>query len=365
MSLTPPSMTAYRTLGRSGLVVSPLALGTMTFGTARWGSPDDVSKSVFDAYVDAGGNFIDTADVYAKGRSEELVGAYIAERGLRDQVVLATKFGFNVAAPNPNAGGNGRKHIHRALDASLRRLQTDHVDLYWLHVWDVVTPADEVLQTFGDLVRAGKVRYFGLSDVPAWYATKMATLAAAHAVPGPVALQLEYSLVERSIEREHVPAALDLGMGITPWSPLAGGFLAGKYERPAGEASAGAASAGAASAGDGRLAGPNPFGNTKFTDRNWRILEVLRAVAADVERSPALVALAWAAAQPGMSSLILGASRAEQLRDNLASLDVRLTPEQLHQLDEATAPDPTFPYPIFTPAVNRMIFGGQSVQGWR
>ena len=348
-------MPNYCTLGRSGLVVSPFALGTMTFGTARWGSPDEVSKAVFDAYVDAGGNFVDTADVYAKGRSEELVGEYIADRGLRDQVVLATKFGFNTAPPNPHAGGNGRKNIYRALDASLRRLKTDYVDLYWLHAWDAITPADEVLQTFGDLVRAGKIRHFGLSDVPAWYATKMATLAAAHAVPGPVALQLEYSLVERSIEREHVPAALDLGLGITPWSPLAGGFLAGKYAR----------TEGAAAAGDGRLAGPNPFGNTKFTDRNWQVLDTLRAVAAEAERSPAMIALAWAAGQPGMSSLILGASRVEQLRENAAAFDVRLTEAQRERLNEATAPEPTFPYPIFAPAVNRMIFGGQSVQGWR
>lgn len=356
------SPTTFRTLGRSGLVVSPLALGTMTFGTPRWGSSDDVSRAVFDAYVDAGGNFVDTADVYAKGRSEELIGGYVADRGLRDQVVLATKFAFNAAPPNPNAGGNGRKNIHRALDGSLRRLKTDYVDLYWLHVWDVVTPADEVLQSLGDLVRAGKVRYFGLSDVPAWYATKIATLAAAHAVPGPIALQLEYSLVERSVEREHVPAALDLGLGITPWSPLAGGFLAGKYERPV-EGAPDAATGGAT--GAGRLNGSNPFGNQKFTDRNWRVLDALRTVAAEVDRPPAQVALAWAAAQPGITALILGASKREQLDDNLASLDIHLTADQLRTLDERSAPEPTFPYPIFTPAVNRMIFGGATVQGWR
>ena len=194
------SLTNFRTLGRSGLVVSPLALGTMTFGTPRWGSPDAVSEAIFNAYVEAGGNFIDTADVYAKGRSEELLGGYIASRSLRDQLVLATKFAFNTAPGNPHAGGNGRKHIYQALDSSLRRLQTDYIDLYWLHVWDMVTPIEEVLQTLGDLVRAGKIRYFGFSDIPAWYAAKAATLAAAHAVPGPIAMQLEYSLVGRSIE---------------------------------------------------------------------------------------------------------------------------------------------------------------------
>ncbi len=210
------TLTDFRTLGRSGLVVSPLALGTMTFGTARWGSDDEVSQAVFTAYVEAGGNFIDTADVYSGGRSEEMLGGYVAARKLRDQLVLATKFGFGAQPGNPNAGGNGRKQIYRALEGSLRRLKTDYVDMYWLHVWDTVTPAAEVLQTLGDLVRAGKIRYFGLSDMPAWYATQLATLAQAHGVPGPIAMQLEYSLVERTTEREHVPAARALGLGVVP-----------------------------------------------------------------------------------------------------------------------------------------------------
>jgi aryl-alcohol dehydrogenase-like predicted oxidoreductase len=348
------SLTNFRTLGRSGLVVSPLALGTMTFGTPRWGSPDAVSEAIFDAYVEAGGNFIDTADVYAKGRSEELLGGYMASRGLRDQLVLATKFAFNTAPGNPHAGGNGRKHIYQALDSSLRRLQTDYIDLYWLHAWDMVTPIEEVLQTLGDLVRAGKIRYFGFSDVPAWYAAKAATLAAAHAVPGPIAMQLEYSLAERNIEREHLPAARECGLGVVPWSPLAAGFLTGKYQRET-----------AGTPGEGRLNGSNPFGNSKFTARNWQLLEALRLVAEQLGRPLAQVALAWAAAQPGISSLIVGASQLAQLHDNLASLDLRLAPEQLRALDEASAPEPVFPYPIFMPAVNRSIFGGAAVQGWQ
>ncbi|RZK54881.1 MAG: aldo/keto reductase [Hymenobacter sp.] len=327
----------------------------MTFGTARWGSADDVSQAIFDGYVEAGGNFIDTADVYAGGRSEELVGGYIADRNLRDKVVLASKFGFSGGPGNPNAGGNGRKNIHRALEGSLRRLQTDYLDLYWLHVWDMVTPVEEVLQTLGDLVRAGKIRYFGFSDMPAWYAAKAATLAHAHGTPGPIAMQLAYSLVERSIEREHVPAARESGLGIVPWSPLAAGFLAGKYER-AGDGAA---------TGEGRLSGPNPFGNTLFTDRNWRILDALRAVAAQAEKPLTQVALAWATAQPGVASLIIGASKVAQLHDNMAALDVRLSPEQLRALDEASALEPTFPYPIFTPAGNRGVFGGTSVRGWQ
>ncbi|QKG52476.1 aldo/keto reductase [Hymenobacter sp. BRD67] len=347
------NLTSFRTLGRSGLVVSPLALGTMTFGTPRWGSSDEVSEAVFNAYVDAGGNFIDTADVYAGGRSEELTGSYLHARGLRDKLVLATKFGFNPQPGNPNAGGNGRKNIHRALEGSLRRLKTDYLDLYWLHAWDAVTPAEEVLQTLGDLVRAGKIRYFGLSNVPAWYVAKVATLAQAHGVPGPVALQLEYSLVARRIESEYVPAARDLGLGLTPWSPLAAGFLAGKYERAATPNTA---------SGEGRLSGPNPFGNMKFTDHNWRVLDALRLVAAELDRPLAQVALAWASAQPGISSLILGASRVGQLLDNLASLEVQLSPAQLRTLDEASLTDPF--YDRMWALIKRPVFGGTEVQGW-
>jgi aryl-alcohol dehydrogenase-like predicted oxidoreductase len=348
------NLTDFRTLGRSGLVVSPLALGTMTFGTPRWGSTDDVSESIFQAYVEAGGNFIDTADVYAKGRSEELVGSYVASRGLRDQLVLATKFGFNTQPGNPHAGGNGRKHIHQALEGSLRRLGTDYIDLYWLHVWDMVTPVEEVLQTLGDLVRTGKIRYFGFSDMPAWYATKAATLAQAHGVPGPIAMQMEYSLVARTLETEHVPAARECGLGIVPWSPLAAGFLAGKYER---------AEAGAT--GEGRLSGPNPFGNTKFSDRNWQVLDVLRQVATEASQPLAQVALAWALTRPGVSSLIVGASKLEQLRDNLAALEIQLTSEQLRTLNAGSVSDPAFPEGFFSAGLQRGIFGGHAVQGWQ
>ncbi|MBC7921225.1 MAG: aldo/keto reductase [Ferruginibacter sp.] len=347
------SLTDFRTLGHSGLIVSPLALGTMTFGTPRWGSPDEVSEAIFSGYVDAGGNFIDTADIYAGGRSEELVGGFIADRGLRDKLVLATKFTWNASPGNPHAGGNGRKNIHRALESSLRRLKTDYIDLYWLHAWDMVTPVEEVLQTLGDLVRAGKIRYFGFSNTPAWYATKAATLATAHAAPGPIALQLAYALVERNIEREHLPAARECGLGITPWSPLAAGFLADKYQRTD-----------AGATGQGRLSGPNPFGNQLFTDRNWRVLDTLRTVAAQLDCPVAQVALAWVTAQPGITSPILGARKVEQLHDNLASLKISLTPEQLRTLDEVSAPEPVNPYLIFTPEINRSIFGGNSVQGW-
>ncbi|MET4105948.1 aldo/keto reductase [Hymenobacter sp. UYP22] len=348
----------FRTLGRSGLVVSPLALGTMTFGTPRWGSSDEESEAIFRGYVEAGGNFIDTANVYAQGRSEELVGRYVAEAKLRDQLVLATKSGFHSGQPgNPHGGGNGRKNIHQALEASLRRLQTDYVDLYWLHVWDMVTPVEEVIQTLGDLVRAGKIRYFAFSDIPAWYAAKAATLATAHSIPGPIALQLEYSLVERNIEHEHVPAARECGLGITPWSPLAAGFLAGKYQRASGSE--------AKASGEGRLSGPNPFQDSKFTEHNWRVLAVVEEEARELNRTAAQVALAWVLAQPGISSVILGASKLTQLQDNLAALNLHLTPAHLQQLNAASAPAAIFPYGIFTPAIRKGIFGGTSVQGWQ
>ena len=266
------SLSQFRTLGRSGLVVSPLALGTMTFGPGAWGADDATSRAIFDAYRAAGGNFVDTADIYSGGESEKLLGRFIKDSGSRDDLVLATKFAFNASASplsgtqsgggNPNAGGAGAKNIHRALDASLKRLGTDYVDLYWMHIWDGVTPVEEIVQTLGDLVRAGKIRYYGLSDMPAWVAMKAATIAAERRVPGPIAIQVKYSLVARDVENEHVPAAREAGMGVVPWSPLAGGFLTGKYAREN-------------TGGTGRLSVANPFGDSKFVDRNWDVLDVL------------------------------------------------------------------------------------------
>ena len=340
-------LSSLRTLGRSGLPVSPLALGAMTFGNKAWGSPDEISRLIFNDYIEAGGNFVDTADVYSGGRSEELVGEFIAERKLRDRVVLATKFSFS--------GGNGRKNLHRALEASLRRLQTDYVDLYWMHVWDAVTPPEEMLQSLGDVVRAGKIRYFGLSDVPAWYAARMATLALAFNVPAPIALQLPYSLTERTIEHEHVPAAQALGMGIVPWSPLDAGFLTGKYRRD---------ESGKATTGGGRLDLSNqPF--RKFTERNWKILDALQEVSREMETPPSQIALAWAASRPGVSSLLPGASKPEQLQSNIAALGITLSPTRLEKLQQASAFDPANFYSLFEGQTNRSIFNGAAVEGWR
>lgn len=354
-------LTDFRTLGRSGLVVSPLALGTMTFGPGEWGADEAASRAIFDAYRDAGGNFIDTADIYGGGESERMVGKFIADSTARDDIVLATKFAFNGSASpltasgkgrgNPNAGGAGAKNIHRALDASLKRLRTDYIDLYWMHIWDGVTPVEEIVQTLGDLVRGGKIRYYGLSDMPAWLAMKAATIAAERRVPGPIAMQLEYSLVARDVEAEHFPAAREGGMGVMPWSPLAGGFLSGKYRR-------------ADTAGTGRLSGANPFGNSKFTDRNWTILDVANAVAAEVERPVAQVALAWTMNRPGVAATLVGAREVSQLGVNIAATGLRLSSEQLSRLDKASAPASGFSASLTAPSVRRMIFGGNDVAGW-
>lgn len=348
----------YVTLGRSGLRVSPLCLGTMTFGTEwGWGSEEEVARSLFNRYVDAGGNFLDTADAYTDGHSEELLGKFIRDRGLRERVVVATKFTFNAEPGNPNAGGNGRKNIYRALEGSLRRLQTDYIDLYWLHAWDTVTPAEEVVSTLNDLVRGGKIRHYGFSDVPAWYVARAQTLAEKEGKEPPIALQLEYSLVERDIEREHVPAAQELGLAICPWSPLAGGFLTGKYQRQEDTGQ-----------GEGRLDLtrdiPNP-GFQRFKERNWTILQVLLDVAKQIERPPAQVALNWAATQPGITSLIVGASKLAQFEDNLRLVEFEIPGELRKRLDQVSAVEPGHPYGFFDPQMQGWISGGTKLRPWQ
>ena len=361
----------YRTLGRSGLVVSPLALGTMTFGTARWGIDDAVAGHVFNAYVEAGGNFVDTADVYAGGRSEEMLGGLIVGRKLRDQVVVATKAGF-ASGRDVHSGGNGAKHLNVALEGSLRRLRTDYIDLFWIHVWDSVTPAEELLETMVALVRSGKTRYWGISNAPAWYVAKLATLAAVRGVSGPIALQYFYSLVDRDIEAEHVPLAKEFGMGIVPWSPLAYGLLTGKYDRAAVEAAgtrAGGLPREAASgdakrpATDKRLDGANPFGDSLFTPRNWRIVDELKRISAEAKVSPARIALAWVCGRPGISSTLMGVSRSDQVMDNAASLDIVLSSEHRAALDAVSAAaHPSMLYSLFTaPVRQHAVFGGSSV----
>ncbi|TBR38909.1 MULTISPECIES: aldo/keto reductase [Dyella] len=346
------SLDNYFTLGRSGLRVSRLALGTMTFGDDwGWGAAETTARSMFDRYLAAGGNFIDTADMYTEGTSESMLGKFVEEAGVRDRVVLSTKFSYNAQPGNPNAGGNGRKNILRAVEGSLRRLRTDYIDLYLLHTWDRITPAEEVVRTLDDLVRAGKIRYAGLSDVPAWYAARAQTFAEAHALTPLVNLQLEYSLIERHIEHEFVPMGAELGMGITAWSPLGMGLLSGKY-RP-GEAGG---------AGEGRLAKVSGApGFDRFTERNWRIVAAVEKVANETGYGMAQVALNWAAHQPGIASLIVGATKEAQLDANLASLDFRLSDAHRAWLDQASAPDAPFPYYMFADRQQTRLHGGVAV----
>ncbi|SPJ26491.1 aldo/keto reductase [Palleronia abyssalis] len=355
------SLTNFRALGRSGLVVSPLCLGTMTFGPGDWGADEAASRGIFNAYRDAGGNFVDTADIYSGGVSEELVGKFIRETKSRDDIVLATKFGFNGSSSpltgtaggggNPHAGGAGAKNIHRALDASLKRLGTDHIDLYWMHIWDGVTPVEEIVQTLGDLVRAGKIRHYAFSDTPAWVAMKAATIASERRIPGPIAMQVEYSLVARGVEAEHFSAAREAGMGVMPWSPLAGGFLTGKYKRDD-------------TADTGRLSGANPFGDSKFTDRNWLVLDALRDVAAELACDPAQAALAWTMARPGVTSTIVGARTAAQLASNIAAASIRLNDDQMNRLNEVSKPADGFTSSLASPVIRKMVYGGHDVTGW-
>jgi aryl-alcohol dehydrogenase-like predicted oxidoreductase len=259
-------------------------------------------------------------------------------------VVLATKYSFNMRPGDPNAGGNGRKNLLRALDGSLKRLQTDYVDLYWMHAWDQLTPVEEVVATMEALIRQGKIRHYAFSDVPAWYLGRAQAIAEVRGWERPIALQLEYSLVERFIEREHVPAALDLGLSVCPWSPLAEGLLTGKYTRNSGE---------------GRLR--KVRGQERLTERNFRIVETLLAVAKEVGRSPAQVAINWITRRPGVTSTILGATRLEQLEDNLQALEFDLPPGLSRRLEEVSAPERPRLYTFFTPEFAARLSGGAPV----
>lgn len=362
------SLGHYRPLGRSGLVVSPLALGTMTFGVARWGMDRPEAAAVFDAYVEAGGNLIDTADVYAGGGGETMLGEMMAERGNRDQLVLATKSGF-AAGPGPHSGGNGAKHIHAALEGSLLRLKTDYIDLYWIHVWDSVTPPEELLETMSALVRSGKIRYWGLSNTPAWYVARIVTLAAASGRPGPIALQYFYSLVSRELEAEHIPLAQDTGLGVMPWSPLAYGLLTGKYDRATVEAAPSRTGGLPNQAADGekaqsgaRLDGANPFGDTLFTDRNWAIVDSLKAVASEIGEPPAKVALAWALSRPAVDTVLIGVSRVAQLHDNIGAIGLSLSQAHIDALDQASRPDLPMLYGLFSDEMRQqVVYGGAEV----
>jgi aryl-alcohol dehydrogenase-like predicted oxidoreductase len=343
------SLDSYITLGRSGLRVSPLSLGTMTFGEDNgWGASPETSEAMLAEYLDRGGNVVDTANIYTNGHSEKIVGDFFSARpGRRQHVVLSTKFFANLHPGDPNGGGAGRKAIIAQLEESLRRLQTDYVDLYWLHGWDKGAPIEETLRALDDLVAAGKVRYVGLSDVPAWIAAQSQTIAQFRGWVPVTALQIEYSLLERTSEGELLPMAEALGMGVLPWGPLRGGLLAGKYVRDR--------SAPADSRRAGLTGGP--------TDRDWDVIDAVAKVAAEVGIGSAEVALAWVRSRPAVTSTLVGARTVEQLQANLASLEITLTPQQLAALDGLSTPSLDFPAAITARLGPMMGFGGTTVDG--
>jgi aryl-alcohol dehydrogenase-like predicted oxidoreductase len=317
----------FRTLGRTGTLVSTLCLGTMTFG--RETEADD-SHAQLDRFVDAGGNFLDSADVYAGGASEEIIGTWLqGDPSRRGRVVIATKGRFPMGEGR-NDAGLSRTHLTRALDASLRRLGTDHVDLYQAHAWDPLTPIEETLRFYDDAVRAGKIRYPGVSNFTGWQLQKAALLCEFLRLAPLVTLQPQYNLLARDIEWEVVPVCLNEGVGLLPWSPLAGGWLTGKY-RPD------EAPTGATRLGENPDRGVEAY-DRRNTERTWQVVDAVRRVAKERDVSMAVVALAWLADRPAVTSVILGARTLAQLDDNLAAAEVHLTAAETALLDEASAP---------------------------
>lgn len=329
----------YRRLGNSGTVVSNLTLGTMTFGGA---TSEEGAFAQLDAYLAAGGTLVDTADVYTGGESERIVGRWLADRAgeVTDRVVLATKGRFPTAT-DPNGVGLSRRHLRRALDASLARLGVEVIDLYQVHAWDPLTPIEETLGFLGDAVRAGKIQHVGLSNFTGWQLQKTVDVARFSGLPVPITLQPQYNLLTRELEWEVVPAAQENGLGLLPWSPLAGGLLTGKYQQGE-QAEENTRFAEAAQAG--RFM----YGRRTAAERTWAVLDALRTIADHREASIAQVALAWVADRPGVSSVILGARTLGQLNDNLGAADLVLTAEETETLNTVSDPEPTdYPYGRF------------------
>jgi aryl-alcohol dehydrogenase-like predicted oxidoreductase len=343
------SLQNYVSLGRSGMRVSPMCLGAMTFGKDwEWGSDVEESKQILDRYIELGGNFIDTANGYTKGHSEAIIGDHIGRHpSRRDRLVIATKFLTNMYRNDPNGGGAGRKSLIGACENSLRRLQTDYIDLYWMHFWDRFTPIEETMQTLDDLVRAGKIRYIGFSDTPAWKLAQAQTTALLRGWSPLIALQLEYSLLERTIEGELIPAALEFGLGVTPWSPLRGGVLTGKYTRES-----------IKTATPGRGA----WVTRGLTEQAFKVLDVLTPIAKEAGTTVARAALAWVVQRPAVASTIIGARTMEQLEDNLGGLEVKLTADQIKALDEASKPSLNFPFD-FLERVSGFAYNGATING--
>jgi aryl-alcohol dehydrogenase-like predicted oxidoreductase len=334
----------YRLLGNSGLRVSEASLGTMTFGEEwGWGTAKDESRKVYDAFRNAGGNFIDTANIYTNGTSESFLGEFM--EGHRQSVVLATKYSNAFPGTDPNAAGNQRKNMMQSVEASLKRLRTDYIDLYWVHIWDEITPVEEMMRGLDDLVRQGKVLYVGISNAPAWWIAQANTLAQLRGWSPFVGLQIEYSLLERTVESELIPMAKALNIGVTAWSPLAGGILTGKYEGHGSE--------------PGRMTSDMMKDFMPEAQRTSRIVAAVKSVAAETGRSLAQIALAWLRYRPVPVIPIIGARKLSQLEDNLASLDLMLPADQLKTLDVASGIELGFPQDLYAKEMVRALrYGG-------
>lgn len=318
----------YKLLGRSGLRVSELCLGTMTFGEDwGWGASSEESKKIFDAFAEAGGNFLDTANLYTNGTSEKYVGEFV--KSDRDKWVVATKYSLNTGNGEVNAGGNHRKNMVQAVEGSLKRLNLEYIDLLWLHAWDFTTPVEEVMRAFDDLVRAGKVLYIGVSDTPAWIISQANTIATLRGWTPFIGLQIEYSLKERTPERDLLPMAKAFDLGVTAWSPLGGGVLTGKYNVPAEQ-----------SEESGRLT-DSTF---PISEKDLKIAETVVNIAQEIERSPSQVALNWLRQKSAQIIPIIGSRKLTQFEENLACLEFALTPEQIEQLDQVSAIELGFPH---------------------
>jgi len=335
----------FRLLGNSGLRVSELALGTMTFGDDwGWGAAKDEARRLYDAFREAGGNFIDTANVYTNGTSESFLGEFM--EGHRQSVVLATKYTNSFPGADPNAAGNHRKNMMQAVEASLKRLRTDYIDLYWVHIWDQITPVEEVMRGLDDLVRAGKVLYTGISDAPAWWIAQANTLACLRGWSPFVGLQIEYSLIERTVERELIPMAKSLNIGVTAWSPLAGGIWTGKYH-------------GQGLSGEGRMHNDMMKDFMPEEQRTARIVAAVKSVSDETDHSMAQVALAWLRYRPVPVIPIIGARKLSKFQDNLGSLDLTLSAEQLNALDAVSQIELGFPQNLYEKEMARALcYGG-------
>lgn len=340
----------YVTLGKSGLRVSPFCLGAMTFGEDwGWGATEKESQAILDYFIEAGGNFIDTANFYTKGHSEAIIGEHIGRYpAKRDRLIIATKFCGSLYVGDPNGGGANRKSIMAQCEQSLRRLQTDYIDLYWLHCFDKFTPIEETLTALDDLVRSGKVRYIGFSDIPAWKVAQAQTMALLRGLTRIAAIQIEYSLLERTVEGELLPMARDLGIGVTPWSPLKFGVLTGKYRH-------------------------KKIDKEKVERGTWvtsvlddpkcmAVVDAVMQIARELNITPANVALAWVQAQQGMASTIIGARTLKQLQENITALDVKLRPQDMILLNDVSKPKLNFPAD-FLQGVDPFNNGGTTING--